>query len=113
MHFDAGLEIHIQLRTKTKAFSSSPIRFGDKPNSCASVIDMAFPGTLPVVNKEMLRQAIMLGDWLNAEVNSTITFARKHYFYPDLPKGYQITQDENPILLGGHLDFELNGRKTM
>lgn len=111
MHFDAGLEIHIQLLTKTKAFSSSPIRFGEQPNKCASVIDMAFPGTLPVVNKEMLRQAIMLGDWLNSEVNSTITFARKHYFYPDLPKGYQITQDENPILLGGYLDFELNGEQ--
>lgn len=109
MQIVAGLEIHIQLKTKTKAFSPSPVDFGKKPNSCASEIDMGFPGTLPVVNKEMLKQAIMLGNWLNSDIASLITFARKHYFYPDLPKGYQITQDECPILVGGYLDFEVNG----
>lgn len=109
MQIVAGLEIHIQLKTQTKAFSSSPVRFGDTPNACASEIDMGLPGTLPVVNKEMLRQAIMLGQWLHSKVTPQITFARKHYFYPDLPKGYQITQDEDPILVGGYVDFELDG----
>ncbi|MEC7030170.1 MAG: Asp-tRNA(Asn)/Glu-tRNA(Gln) amidotransferase subunit GatB [Pseudomonadota bacterium] len=106
----AGLEIHIQLKTQTKAFSASPIDFGGKPNDRASAIDIGMPGTLPVVNKEMLKQAIILGSWLNAKTNQKISFARKHYFYPDLPKGYQITQDENPILVGGYLDFDLNGK---
>lgn len=110
MRIVAGLEIHIQLATKTKAFSNSPVRFGDKPNNCASEIDMGLPGTLPVPNKRMIEQAIMLGQWLKSDVNNMITFARKHYFYPDLPKGYQITQDENPILLGGMLEFEVKGK---
>lgn len=112
MQIVAGLEIHIQLKTQTKAFSSSPIDFGGQPNERASEIDIGMPGTLPVVNKEMLKQAIMLGSWLNTTVAQKISFARKHYFYPDLPKGYQITQDVNPILVGGYLDFELDG-KTM
>lgn len=105
MQIVAGLEIHIQLATKTKAFSNSPVGFGGQPNERASEIDIGMPGTLPVVNKEMLKQAIMLGTWLNSEVSQKISFARKHYFYPDLPKGYQITQDENPILLGGYIDY--------
>lgn len=109
MQIVAGLEIHIQLATKTKAFSSSPIDFGGTPNERASEIDIGMPGTLPVVNKEMLKQAIMLGSWLNADVSQLISFARKHYFYPDLPKGYQITQDENPILVGGYIDYDVNG----
>jgi aspartyl-tRNA(Asn)/glutamyl-tRNA(Gln) amidotransferase subunit B len=111
MQFDAGIEIHVQLSTKTKAFSSSPARFGEKPNACASEIDMGFPGTLPVVNKEMLKQAIMLGKWLHADIAEMTTFVRKHYFYPDLPKGYQITQDESPILVGGYVDYELNSKE--
>lgn len=109
MQIVAGIEIHIQLTTKTKAFSSSPIGFGGLPNERASEIDMGMPGTLPVVNKEMLKQAIMLGSYLNADVSQLISFARKHYFYPDLPKGYQITQDDNPILKGGYLTYEVNG----
>lgn len=111
MHIVAGLEIHVQLLTKTKAFSNSPVRFGDQPNVSASEVEMALPGSLPVVNKEMLRQAIMLGTWLNADISSLISFARKHYFYPDLPKGYQITQDDNPIVVGGYVDYEVNGEK--
>ena len=112
MYLVAGVEIHIQLATKTKAFSGSSTEFGQTPNSQASEIDIGMPGTLPVVNQEMLRQAIMLGTVLNCQVQNYITFARKHYFYPDLPKGYQITQDEHPILVGGELDFLLpNGEK--
>jgi len=109
MQIVAGIEIHIQLQTKTKAFSASPIGFGGSPNERASAIDIGMPGTLPVVNKEMLSQAIMLGTWLNSKINALNTFARKHYFYPDLPKGYQITQDENPILTGGYLEYEVKG----
>ena len=110
MQIVAGLEIHVQLTTRTKAFSSSEIAFGGNPNSRANEVDIGMPGTLPIVNKEMLRQAIMLGTWLNCDISQLITFARKHYFYPDLPKGYQITQDENPILVGGYLDIDLNGQ---
>lgn len=106
----AGIEIHVQLNTKTKAFSQSSTAFGAEPNHNTSQIDIGMPGTLPVVNKEMIRQAIMLGECLHSKVNQQITFARKHYFYPDLPKGYQITQDENPILIGGYLDYEVDGK---
>ena len=106
----AGIEIHVQLKTQTKAFSASKVGFGDRPNHNTSQIDIGMPGTLPVINKEMIRQAIIMGDCLHSKVNQHITFARKHYFYPDLPKGYQITQDEHPILLGGYLDYELNGK---
>tara|TARA_A100001015_G_scaffold83379_1_gene92554 strand:- start:2578 stop:4014 length:1437 start_codon:yes stop_codon:yes gene_type:complete len=109
MQIVAGLEIHVQLTTRTKAFSSSPISFGGQSNSRANQVDIGMPGTLPVVNQEMLRQAIMLGTWLNSDITQKISFARKHYFYPDLPKGYQITQDEHPIIVGGYLDYELNG----
>ena len=80
MQIVAGLEIHIQLKTQTKAFSSSPIGFGGQPNERASEIDIGMPGTLPVVNKEMLKQAIMLGKWLNASVAQKISFARKWMF---------------------------------
>ncbi|MDC3180895.1 Asp-tRNA(Asn)/Glu-tRNA(Gln) amidotransferase subunit GatB [Gammaproteobacteria bacterium] len=105
----AGLEVHIQLNTKTKAFSGSKVGFGDTPNQNTSQVDIGMPGSLPVVNKEMVRQAILLGDCLNSKINQIIKFTRKHYFYPDLPKGYQITQDDHPILLGGFLEYYLNG----
>ncbi|UTC24144.1 Asp-tRNA(Asn)/Glu-tRNA(Gln) amidotransferase subunit GatB [Candidatus Comchoanobacter bicostacola] len=105
-----GLEIHIQLSTKTKAFSSAPVQYGNQANQNIRIVDVAIPGTLPIVNKEMMKQAIMFGKCVDAQVNQKITFARKHYFYPDLPKGYQITQDENPILVGGSINYELNGK---
>lgn len=111
MQIVAGIEIHVQLTTKTKAFSRAPIGYGGQPNERTNEVDLGLPGSLPVVNKEMVKMAIMLGQWLNSDVSKVITFARKHYFYPDLPKGYQITQDENPILVGGYLDFELDGEQ--
>jgi aspartyl-tRNA(Asn)/glutamyl-tRNA(Gln) amidotransferase subunit B len=105
----AGLEVHIQLNTKTKAFSASKVGFGDVPNQNTSQVDVGMPGSLPIVNKEMVKQAIQLGDCLESKVNQMIKFARKHYFYPDLPKGYQITQDDHPILVGGYLDYFVDG----
>ena len=98
-----GLEVHVQLKTKTKLFSSSPAKFGDPPNSNMSIIDMGLPGVLPVLNKEAVVLAIMLSKGLNAKLNKKSIFARKNYFYPDLPKSYQITQDKMPIIYDGFL----------
>ncbi|MDG2348148.1 MAG: Asp-tRNA(Asn)/Glu-tRNA(Gln) amidotransferase GatCAB subunit B, partial [Gammaproteobacteria bacterium] len=78
-----GLEVHVQLKTKTKLFSSSPAKFGDPPNSNMSIIDMGLPGVLPVLNKEAVVLAIMLNKGLNAKLNKKSIFARKNYFYPD------------------------------
>lgn len=102
-----GLEVHIQLQTKTKLFSSAPTAYGAKVNTQANRVDLALPGTLPVLNQEALDLAIIFGIATHSKVNQTISFDRKNYFYPDLPKGYQITQHYQPILSGGHLDIEL------
>ena len=102
-----GLEVHIQLDVTSKLFSTSPTVFGAEPNSQASFIDLGLPGTLPIVNKAAIKQAIRFGFATNSEVNSEVTFDRKNYFYPDLPKGYQITQHYNPLLWGGHIDIDL------
>ena len=104
-----GLEVHVQLATASKLFSSARNQFGDTPNSNACAIDLGFPGTLPVVNKEAVRMAAKLGLALNAEVAPISHFDRKNYFYPDLPKGYQVTQAERPIFSGGIVEFEVNG----
>ena len=98
-----GLEVHVQLKTKTKLFSSSPAKYGDPPNTNMSIIDMGLPGVLPVLNKEAVVLAIMLSKGLNAKLNKKSIFARKNYFYPDLPKSYQITQDKMPIIYDGFL----------
>ena len=98
-----GLEVHVQLKTQTKLFSPSPASFGDEPNDNMSIIDMGLPGVLPVLNREAVIFAMILGKALNATVNTYSSFARKNYFYPDLPKSYQITQDRFPIITDGHL----------
>ena len=100
-----GLEIHVQLATKTKIFSGSSTTFGAAPNTQASAVDLAMPGTLPVPNAEAFRFATMLGLALNAEIGKRSVFERKNYFYPDLPKGYQTTQLERPIIVGGYVDI--------
>ena len=102
-----GLEIHVQLSTNSKLFSGASTNFGASPNTQACNIDLAMPGVLPVLNEEVLRMAIKLGIALNAEINSPTSFARKNYFYPDSPKGYQISQMDKPIVENGHLDIEL------
>ena len=109
---EIGLEIHVQLSTNSKLFSGASTNFGASPNTQACNIDLAMPGVLPVLNEEVLRMAIKLGIALNAEINSPTSFARKNYFYPDSPKGYQISQMDKPIVENGHLDIELEDGST-
>ena len=104
-----GLEVHIQLNTKSKLFSGAGTSFGQSPNSQACAVDLALPGVLPVLNKEAVYQAIKFGLAINASINKTNIFARKNYFYPDLPKGYQISQYDYPIVYDGELSFDVNG----
>ncbi len=103
-----GLEVHTQLLTKSKLFSGASTEFGALPNSQACLIDLAYPGVLPVLNKEAVRMAVKLGLAIGASVAPHSVFARKNYFYPDLPKGYQISQFELPVVAKGHLDIELD-----
>ena len=107
-----GLEIHTQLSTNSKIFSGSDTTFGAQPNTQASLIDLAMPGVLPVLNKEAVNMAIRFGLGVDAEIGRTSIFARKNYFYPDLPKGYQISQFEHPIVGKGHLDIVLEDGST-
>ena len=96
-----GLETHAQLRTQSKIFSGSSIAFGAPPNAQANAVDIALPGVLPVLNREAVVCAIKFGLAVGAEIAPRSFFARKNYFYPDLPKGYQISQYEIPVVLGG------------
>lgn len=100
-----GLEIHVQLATTTKIFSGASTAFGAEPNTQACNVDLALPGTLPVFNENALRMAIMFGLAIDAEITKRSVFERKNYFYPDLPKGYQTTQLEEPIVGAGHVDI--------
>ena len=102
-----GLEIHSQLATQSKIFSGSATTFGAEPNTQASLVDLGMPGVLPVLNQEAVRMAVMFGLAVDAEIVQHNVFARKNYFYPDLPKGYQISQMELPIVGKGHLDITL------
>ncbi|MEC7910291.1 MAG: Asp-tRNA(Asn)/Glu-tRNA(Gln) amidotransferase subunit GatB [Pseudomonadota bacterium] len=110
-----GLEVHVQLATESKIFSGSSTNFGAEPNTQACNIDLGLPGVLPVLNKEVLNMAIKFGLATNARINTPTTFARKNYFYPDLPKGYQISQLESPIVEEGYLEIitEQNGNKRI
>ena len=109
-----GLEIHTQLKTKSKIFSGASTEFGAKANTQACAVDLGFPGVLPVLNKEAVRMALRFGLAVNATINKHSIFARKNYFYPDLPKGYQISQFEIPIVGNGTIDIPLdNGEKKM
>jgi aspartyl-tRNA(Asn)/glutamyl-tRNA(Gln) amidotransferase subunit B len=102
-----GLEIHAQLSTRSKIFSGSATTFGAEPNTQASLIDLGMPGTLPVLNAEAVRMACKFGLAIDAEIAERNVFARKNYFYPDLPKGYQTSQMDHPIVGKGHLDITL------
>jgi aspartyl-tRNA(Asn)/glutamyl-tRNA(Gln) amidotransferase subunit B len=99
-----GLEIHAQLATKSKIFSGSPTAYGAEANTQADLVDLGYPGVLPVLNAEAVRMAVQFGLAIGARVARRSVFARKNYFYPDLPKGYQISQFELPIVAEGHLD---------
>lgn len=102
-----GLEVHVQLATQSKLFSGAATAFGAAPNTQACAIDLAMPGTLPVANEQAFHYAIMFGLAIDAEIEHTSVFERKNYFYPDLPKGYQTTQLEKPIVNGGHVEIQL------
>ena len=102
-----GLEIHAQLATRSKIFSGASTAYGAEPNTQACAIDLGLPGVLPVLNKDVVRMAAKFGLAIGANVSRRSVFARKNYFYPDLPKGYQISQMELPIVEKGHLDIEL------
>ncbi|OTG92596.1 Asp-tRNA(Asn)/Glu-tRNA(Gln) amidotransferase subunit GatB [Acinetobacter sp. ANC 3832] len=102
-----GLEIHTQLQTKTKIFSGSSTEFGQDPNTQASLVDLAMPGVLPVLNQAVVDLAVRFGLGIDAYIDQASVFARKNYFYPDSPKGYQISQMDNPIVGLGHVDIQL------
>ncbi len=103
-----GIEIHCQLNTESKIFSNAPTDFGHEPNTQASIVDLGLPGVLPVLNSGVVDRALKFGIGVNAELGLFNTFDRKNYFYPDLPKGYQITQMANPIVGKGYIDVVVN-----
>ena len=98
-----GLEIHVQLATRTKMFCSCRLGFGEEPNTRTCPVCLALPGALPVVNEQAIHFGLMIGMALECELNDRSTFDRKQYFYPDSPKGYQISQNEDPLCSGGLL----------
>ena len=106
-----GFETHAQLSTQSKIFSGASTRFGAEPNTQACAVDLALPGVLPVMNRGAVERAIQFGLAVNATIAPMSIFARKNYFYPDLPKGYQISQYEIPVVQGGHIDFLVDGVK--
>jgi len=110
-----GLEIHAQLATRSKIFSGSSTAFGAQPNTQANLVDLGYPGVLPVLNREAVRMAVKFGLAIGASIASRSVFARKNYFYPDLPKGYQISQYERPVVEDGDLEIVLDDgtRKTV
>ena len=107
-----GLEVHLQLATESKIFSGSPTTFGAQPNTQASAVDLAMPGMLPVLNEKAVRYAVMFGLGIGAQVCKRSVFDRKNYFYPDLPKGYQISQFQDPIVGQGNFEIQLEDGST-
>ena len=109
-----GLEVHAQVLSESKLFSTSPTKFGAEPNTQVSLVDAAFPGMLPVINEFCIKQAVKTGIGLNAKINKKSIFDRKNYFYADLPQGYQISQYKNPIVGEGTVILDLpDGEKKI
>ena len=108
-----GLEIHVQLATESKIFSNAPTKFGQTQNTQASLVDLGLPGVLPVLNEKTIEMAIKFGCAINADISSRAIFARKNYFYPDLPKGYQISQLDDPIVGEGKIEIEVDEEKKL
>ena len=106
-----GLEVHVELNTNSKFFSSSLNNYNSLPNHNVNYIDLAYPGTLPTLNKEAINQGIRAAILLNASINKEMHFDRKNYFYPDIPKNYQITQNTTPIGVNGYIEIEVNSVK--
>lgn len=111
MNFETvvGLEVHVELKTDTKIFSPAPAHFGAEPNTNIHITDIAYPGVMPMLNKRAIEYGMKAALALNCDISRHQHFDRKHYFYPDNPKAYQITQDERPIGVGGWVDIEVNG----
>ena len=105
-----GLEMHCELNTKSKVFSKSLNSYNDVPNSLVTAIDLAFPGTLPIVNKEAVKKSIKMALCLNCEIPEVLIFDRKNYYYPDVPKNYQLTQNTKPIGINGKINVEVDGK---
>lgn len=112
MNFETiiGLEIHVELKTDTKIFSPAPSHFGAEPNTNIHITDLAYPGVLPVLNKQAIEYGMKASLALNCDISRHQHFERKHYYYPDNPKAYQITQDERPVGVGGWVDIEVDGQ---
>lgn len=115
MNFEAviGLEIHVEMKTRSKMFSAAPVEFGLEPNTLVSINDIAFPGTMPTVNKQAVINAIRVANALHMKIDDTLVFDRKNYFYSDLPKGYQITQDKRPIGSEGYLNIKTDATRRI
>ncbi len=113
MNFEAviGIEIHVEMKTKSKMFSSAPVLFGAEPNTLVRPLDIAFPGTMPVVNKQAVINAIRVSNALHMTIDDELWFDRKNYFYSDLPKGFQITQDKRPIGRNGYVTIKVDGKE--
>ena len=107
-----GLEVHAQVKSNSKLFSSSSTKFGSEPNSQVSLVDAAMPGMLPVINEYCIKQAIKSGLGLKAKINNYSVFDRKNYFYADLPQGYQISQYNNPIVGEGVVTIDLSNGES-
>lgn len=106
-----GLEVHVELKTNTKIFSSAPSHFGAEPNMNIHLTDMAYPGVMPILNKQVVEYGMKASMALNCDIATDMHFDRKHYFYPDNPKAYQITQEDRPVGVGGWVDIEVDGTK--
>ena len=110
MEFEAiiGLELHIQMKTKSKLFSSAPVTFGKEPNTQVDIVDMGYPGVMPTVNKQAVINALRLCNALHMHIDDTLIFERKNYYYSDLPRGYQITQQFRPLVTLSYLSNSIN-----
>ena len=106
-----GIEVHAELKTNTKIFSNSLNGYANMANTNVNVIDLGYPGTLPTLNREVINKGIISATILNCEINKKMHFDRKNYFYPDLPKGYQITQARTPIGVNGYVEIDVDGAK--
>ena len=106
-----GLEVHCELKTNSKMFSASPVTFGEDPNTMINEVDMGMTGTLPCLNKRGVEFAIRVCHALHMEIDELLCFDRKNYYYSDLPKGFQITQDKRPIGRNGYLMIEVDGEE--
>lgn len=115
MNFETviGLEVHCELKTKSKMFSGAPVTFGQAPNTNVNIVDMGMTGAMPVLNKAGVEYAIRVCSALNMEIDELVCFDRKNYYYSDLPKGFQITQDRHPIGRNGTMNIEVDGRKQV